>query len=42
VVVNDQFEKAVADLLDIVLQRGGDFAATRPEVARFAVDLLAP
>jgi guanylate kinase len=41
VVVNDRFEKAVTDLLDIVDQRGGEFAATRPEVARFAADLLA-
>jgi guanylate kinase len=42
VVVNDRFEKAVTDLLDIVDQRGGEFASTRPEVARFAADLLAP
>jgi guanylate kinase len=40
VVVNDQFERAVADLLAIVQQRGDDLAATRPEVARFAAELL--
>jgi guanylate kinase len=40
VVVNDQFERAVADLLAIVRQRGDEFAATRPEVARFAAGLL--
>ena len=41
VVVNDQFERAVADLLAIVQQRGEDeLAATRPEVARFAAGLL--
>jgi guanylate kinase len=40
VVVNDQFERAVADLLAVVQERGGEFAATRPEVARFAAELL--
>jgi guanylate kinase len=40
VVFNDQFERAVADLLAIVHQRGDDLAATRPEVARFAAELL--
>jgi guanylate kinase len=40
VVVNDQFERAVADLLAIVQQRGDALAATRPEVARFAAGLL--
>jgi guanylate kinase len=40
VVVNDQFERAVADLLAIVHQRGDELAATRPEVARFAAGLL--
>jgi len=40
VVVNDQFERAVADLLDIVQQRGEKLAATRPEVACFAAGLL--
>jgi guanylate kinase len=40
VVVNDQFERAVADLLAIVQQRGDELAATRPEVARFAAGLL--
>ena len=40
VVVNDQFERAVTDLLAIVQQRGDELAATRPEVARFAAGLL--
>jgi len=40
VVFNDQFERAVADLLAIVQQRGDELAATRPEVARFAAELL--
>jgi guanylate kinase len=40
VVVNDQFERALADLQAIVQQRGDAFAATRPEVARFAAGLL--
>jgi guanylate kinase len=40
VVVNDQFEQALADLLAIVRERGGAFAATRPEVAHFASRLL--
>ena len=40
VVVNDRFETALADLLAIVHQRGDEFAATRPEVARFAAGLL--
>ena len=40
VVVNDRFEQALADLLSIVQERGEAFAATRPEVARFAAGLL--
>lgn len=40
VVVNDQFELALADLLSIVDERGDALAATRPEVARFAAGLL--
>ena len=40
VVVNDQFERAVADLLAIVQQRGEEFRATGPEIARFAAGLL--
>lgn len=40
VVVNDQFEHAVADLLAIVQEQGEEFAATRPQVARFAEELL--
>jgi guanylate kinase len=40
VVINDRFEQAVADLLAIVQDRGGALAASRPEVARFAAELL--
>jgi guanylate kinase len=40
VVVNDRFEQALADLLSIVHEHGEAFAATRPEVARFAAGLL--
>ena len=40
VVVNDQFERAVADLLAIVHEKGDHLAASRPEVARFAAGLL--
>jgi guanylate kinase len=40
VVINDQFERALTDLLAIVQQRGDELAATRPEVARFAAGLL--
>jgi guanylate kinase len=40
VVVNDRFDRALADLLEIVHERGAEFAATRPEVARFAAELL--
>jgi guanylate kinase len=40
VVVNDQFEGAVADLLAIVHERGDKLAAGRPEIARFAAGLL--
>jgi guanylate kinase len=40
VVINDQFEHALQNLLAIVQDRGDAFAATRPEVARFAAGLL--
>ena len=40
VVFNDEFERALADLLAIVHQKGEQFAATRPEVARAAGLLL--
>jgi guanylate kinase len=40
VVINDRFEQAVADLLAIVDDRGGALSAARPEVARFAAELL--
>lgn len=40
IVINDRFEKALADLQDIVTGRGGDLAAGRPEVARLAAELL--
>jgi guanylate kinase len=42
VVVNDDFERALADLQAIVEDRGDALSATRPEVARFAAGLLAP
>lgn len=43
VVVNDQFERALADLQAIVQQQRGEaFAATRPDVVSFAADLLRP
>ncbi|MDP8983553.1 MAG: guanylate kinase [Pseudomonadota bacterium] len=42
VVVNDRFDQALADLLAIVHEHGEAFAATRPEVARFAAGLLHP
>lgn len=41
VVINDRFERALSDLLAIVHHQGEAFAATRPEVARFAEGLLA-
>ena len=42
VVVNDQFDQALAALLAIVQDRGESFASTRPDVARFAAALSAP
>ena len=41
VVINDRFEQAVADLLAIVQERGDALAASRPQVARLAAQLLA-
>ena len=40
VVVNDRFPDALAALVTIINEKGEAFAATRPEVARFAADLL--
>lgn len=40
VVVNDQFPDALAALVTIINEKGEKFAATRPEVARFAAGLL--
>ena len=40
VVINDRFEQAVADLLAIIQDHGGALTAARPEVARFAAELL--
>ncbi len=40
VVINDQFDQALADLHEIVQERGASLSATRPEVARFAAGLL--
>jgi guanylate kinase len=42
VVINDKFEQAVADLQEIVHERGAALAATRPELAHFAEGLLHP
>jgi len=39
VVINDQFERAIADLQRIVHDRGAEFAATNPGVAQFAARL---
>jgi guanylate kinase len=39
VVINDQFEQALADLLDIVYGRGSHLGKQRPEVARLAAGL---
>ncbi len=41
VVINDRFEQALDDLLDITQDRGGRLIANRPEVVRMAVELLA-
>src|SRR5450432_2672378 len=40
VVINDRFEQALADLQAIVYGRGSRLAAQRPEVVRFAAELL--
>jgi guanylate kinase len=40
VVINDRFEQAVGDLVDIVHERGSRLTATRPEVVRLAGELL--
>jgi guanylate kinase len=40
VVINDHFEEAVVDFQAIVRGRGDALKATRPEVARLAVELL--
>jgi guanylate kinase len=39
VVINDRFEQAVSDLLEVVQGRGKELSAGRPEVARFAAAL---
>ena len=39
VVINDEFERAIADLQNIVHDRGAEFAATNPGVAQFAARL---
>jgi guanylate kinase len=41
VVVNDDFEQAVADLLAVIHERGGALRADRPEVRALAAELLA-
>ena len=40
VVINDQFEQAIADLQDIVDNRGSRLRAERPEVVQLAARLL--
>jgi guanylate kinase len=40
VVINDRFEQALGDLLDIAQDRGGRLIANRPEVVRLAAELL--
>jgi guanylate kinase len=40
-VINDRFDQAVEDLHAIVRERGDPLAATRPDVARLAAELLA-
>ena len=40
VVINDRFEQALSDLQAIVEDRGSLLIAQRPEVARFAADLV--
>jgi guanylate kinase len=42
VVINDRFEQALEDLRAIVLDRGSRLLASRPEVARFAAELVGP
>src|SRR5579863_3211361 len=39
VVINDRFEQALGDLLDITRDRGGRLIANRPEVVRLAAEL---
>ena len=39
VVINDQFERAIADLQKIVHDHGAEFASTHPRVAQFAAGL---
>jgi guanylate kinase len=41
VVVNDQFERAIVDLQNIVHDRGAGLAASNPEIAQFAARLAA-
>jgi guanylate kinase len=36
VVINDQFERAIVDLLNIVHDRGADYASTNPKIAQLA------
>jgi guanylate kinase len=42
VVINDQFDEALEDLQAVIENRGARLAAQRPEVARFASELLRP
>ena len=42
VVINDHFDRALADLLAIVEDRGAHLTASRPDVARLAATLVTP
>jgi guanylate kinase len=41
VVINDEFERAILDLQNIIHDRGAEFAAANPQIARFAAKLAA-
>jgi len=42
VIVNDNFERALADLERIVAGKGEDLRSSRPELAHLVKELLAP
>jgi guanylate kinase len=41
VVINDDFDRAIVALQNIIHDRGAEFAATNPQIARFAANLAA-